>query len=71
MQATLTLVGNGTNGTVGGGGGSTAGSGSGTVAMTPAQFATRLQSLVSEAETAGLDDVSMMTALQDQAEALR
>jgi hypothetical protein len=39
--------------------------------MTQAQFATRLQSLVSEAETSGLNKLSMTTALQDQAETLR
>jgi hypothetical protein len=73
IQATLTLAGNGTNGTGGAGKGkkSTPESGSGTEAMTQAQFATRLQSLVSEAETSGLNKLSMTTALQDQAEALR
>jgi hypothetical protein len=73
IQATLTLAGNGTNGTGGAGKGkkSTPESGSGTEAMTQAQFATRLQSLVSEAETSGLNKLSMTTALQDQAETLR
>jgi hypothetical protein len=72
-QRAVTLAGNGTNGTGGAGKGkkSTPESGSGTEAMTQAQFVTRLQSLVSEAETSGLNKLSMTTALQDQAEALQ
>ena len=72
MQASLTLFGGGNNNGGGTGGDPpTEPPDDGQVSMTKQEFATRLSSLVDEAGKTGLDNVSMASALQSQAQALQ